>query len=298
MVAFFRDLLRDFRRNPNPYLFISPFFILFLFFGLVPIFYSFYMSFFEFVTFTEMEFVGLSNYARVFRDGDFRLSVWNTIVIMLVHVPTKVFFALVLAVVLNSKLIKFANFFRLSVFLPVVTAPVVVALVFAILLDTNYGIVNYVLGWFGVTPVRWLTDPFWAKPAVIIAQTWRWLGHDMVIMLAGLQAISKDYYEASSIDGANALQAFWKITVPLMWPVTLFCIVLSTINGLQMFDTVYVLTGGGPAKASLVIGVLLYNNAFQYFRFGYASAMAYVLGAMIFVLSLVQMKFASRRAAS
>ncbi|MET3287566.1 UNVERIFIED_CONTAM: lactose/L-arabinose transport system permease protein [Brevibacillus sp. OAP136] len=275
----------------TPYLFIAPAILLFLIFTVYPVFQSLLLSF-QVKKEGQMIFGGLANYARLLNDQLFWASVKNTCIILVVQVPIMTFLALILAVLVNASFIRFRSFFRISLFMPVITALVAYSIVFKIILDDNYGLLNYMLASMGFSRIGWLTDPFWAKVSIILAITWRWTGYNMVIFLAGLQNIPKDMYEAASLDGAGSVRQFFAITVPQMKPVILFSVVLSTIGTLQLFDEPYILTKGGPANATLTITQYLYQQGFKFFDFGYASAISYVLVIMIGVLSYVQMKWA------
>ena len=272
-----------------PYFFIAPAVLLFSIFFAYPAIASFLLSF-QASQGGEMVFVGLDNYTRLLSDPIFHKSLINTFIILAVYVPVMTTLAILLAVMLNSALIKAKGFFRVSFFLPSVTSLVAASIVFILLLDENYGFLNYILEQMGVTGIAWLTHPVWAKVSVILVMLWRWTGYNMVILLAGLQSISKDYYEAASIDGAGRVRQFFSITLPQLKPVILFTVVLSTIGALQLFDEAFILTQGGPNNATLSVIMYLYNNAFQYFDFGYASAVAYVLLVIIAILSWAQLK--------
>jgi lactose/L-arabinose transport system permease protein len=175
---------------------------------------------------------------------------------------------------------------------------VITGLVFKFLFNPSFGLVNRLLEPLGIAPGNMLADPTWMKPVLIIALLWRWTGNDMVIMLAGLQSIPGDLYEAARVDGASGPQMFWHITVPLMRPVILFDAIISTIGTFNLFAEPFVLFGqnGGPGQAGMVTGTLLYQNAFVYFKFGYGAALAWVLALIIFVLSMLQLKLGSREA--
>jgi lactose/L-arabinose transport system permease protein len=199
-------------------------------------------------------------------------------------------------VLLNSNRVRFRGFFRTIYFLPVVTSLVITGLIFSFLFSSTFGLVNRLLEPFGIAPISWLSDPTWMKPVLILALLWRWTGNDMVIMLAGLKSIPADLYEAARVDGASGPQTFWHITVPLMRPVILFDAIISTIGTFNLFAEPYVLFGsnGGIGQAGLVTGTLLYQNSFEYFKFGYGAALAWVLAMIIFVLSMIQLKVGSR----
>lgn len=273
-----------------PYLFIAPAVLLFLAFILYPIISSLLLSFQTRIG-PENVFVGFENYARLFGDRLFYTALGNTFLILIVQVPIMLTLALGLAVLLNSALGSLKGFFRVAYFMPAITALVAYAIIFAILLNQDFGAINYLLSLVGIDPVPWLTSGFWAKVSLILALTWRYTGYNMVIFLAGLQGISQDLYEAAAVDGATRWRQFVSITVPQLRPVILFTVVLSTIGTLQLFDEPFVLTDGGPNNATLTIAMYLYQNGFQFFDFGYASAIAYVLVVLIAALSFFQIRF-------
>lgn len=289
-------LLARWWRVASPYIFISPFYIIFLLFGLLPILFSVGVSLYDWRGTTPGSFVGIDNYRILLRDPALYRSLWNTVVVWLGSTPPIILLALCFAVLLNARLVRFRGLFRTIYFLPVVTSLVVTGLIFGQLFSGSYGLVNSVLERFDVPGVNWLNDPRWMKPALILALMWRWIGNDMVIMLAGLQNIPTDLYEAARVDGASEWQAFWRITVPLMRPVILFDAILSTIGAFNLFAEPYVLFGpeGGMQQAGLLTGTFLYQNSFRFFKFGYASAIAWVLAVIIFALSMLQLKFGSR----
>lgn len=238
----------------------------------------------------EKYFVGLDNYKRLFGDKVFYKSLTNTFIILIVQVPLMLTIAILIAVGLNSTLIRFRGVFRTIYFLPAITALVAASIVFMIVLDGNYGVANYLLSLVGIDPIDWLSHPFWAKVSIILVMTWRWTGYNMVIFLAGLQNIPQELYEAASIDGAGNVRKFFRITLPQLRPVFIFTVVMSTIGTLQLFDEAYILTNGGPNNATMTITLYLYETGFKYFDFGYASALAYILVIIIAVISWVQMK--------
>jgi len=286
-------------RIAAPYVFISPFYIIFLAFGLLPIVFSLAVSLYDWRGTTPGAFVGLQNYHVLLRDPAFYKSLWNTVYVWIGSVPPMILLALVFAAILNSRRVRFRSMFRTIYFLPVVTSLVITGLVFGQLFSMSFGLVNSVLETLGIPPVNWLNDPTWMKVILILALLWRWTGNDMVIMLAGLQSIPTDLYEAARVDGATDVQAFWHITIPLMRPVILFDAIISTIGTFNLFAEPYVLFGQGGAinQAAVVTGTFLYQNSFRYFKFGYASAIAWVLAAIIVALSMLQLKLGSREAA-
>ncbi|MBP0726512.1 sugar ABC transporter permease [Bacillus sp. RG28] len=273
-----------------PYFFIGPALIFILVFTIYPVISSFILSFQE-VRGVEKTFVGLSNYTRLFHDPIFYKALLNTFEILIFQVPIMIAFSLLIAVGLNSSLVKFKSFFRIAYFMPAITALVAASIVFMILLDEHFGLVNYFLSSIGMNPIHWFTSPFWAKVSIILVMTWRWTGYNMVIFLAGLQNIPNELYEAASIDGAGKVKQFFMITIPQLKPVFIFTVVMSTIGTLQLFDEPYILTKGGPNSATMTITLYLFQTGFKYFEFGYASAIAYVLVFIIGIVSWIQMKW-------
>ena len=270
-----------------PYLFLTPAIGLFAVFMAYPIIYSFLLSF-QTSEGGELVSAGLSNYRRLFSDEIFYTALKNTFIIMIVQVPLMLFLAIVLASCLNA-VKRLTGIFRVSFFMPAVTSLVAYSIIFSIMLMGD-GIINQFLSQVGIGAVPWLSNPVWAKAALILAMTWRWTGYNMVIYLAAMQNISESLYEAASIDGATRLKQFFTITIPQLKPVILFTAILSTIGTLQLFDEPYLLTKGGPSDATLTIGMYLYQTGFRYYDFGYASTLAYVIVVLIAILSFIQFK--------
>lgn len=288
---------RDISKNRWPYIFISPFYILFIIFGAFPVLYSIYLSFHKFKGLGELEFVGLTNFTFLFGPGGraFWQSIENGIILFLLYVPIMTFLALVLAVILNSKMVKFFQGYRMMIFAPYVTSMIAAGFVFRLMLENDGGLVNLILETLGVAGIPWLEHQWWARISLSLLIIWGWLGYNMVIMLAGLQIIPKELNEAALIDGASPTQAFFRITIPLMRPVILFSVILSTMGSFSLFNEVQALTqGGNPARATLTTLVHIYNVAFGDFRFGRASAQAYVYFALILVLTLLQFRYFGR----
>lgn len=274
--------------NPaTPYLFLLPVIVLFLAFKVYPYAYAAWLSLTTKVRGIDT-FVGLENYIRLTQDPLFYTALWNTFVILIIQVPLMLCLAIGLAVAFNSLLLRARAVFRIAYFVPIVMGLVAYGILFRALLKTDGGLVNSALEIFGIEPIAWLGDPILAKVSIIIAMTWHYTGQSAVIYLAQLQSISTDLYEAAEVDGANARQRFWNITLPGLRPAILLTVILSTIGTLQLFDEPYVLTNGGPDNATLTIGMYLYQNGFKYLDFGYASSIGYALVAIIGVLALVQ----------
>ena len=286
------------RRHKPFYLFISPFFILFAVFGLYPLLFSLYLSFVKWDGLTEPVWIAFANFAAMVDDDILLTSLWNTLVIGLLYVPPMLILAFLFAVWLNTPVLRFRAFFRAVFFLPSVTPMVVIAIVFSLIFGLETGFLNYgftgtveMLTGITIEPIPWLDSEQWSKTSLAMLVTWRWTGYNMILMLAGLQGISPEYYEAARVDGANALHRMWHITVPMMRPTFLFCGITSLIGTVYMFDEVFVLTRGGPGISSLNFGLYLFNTSFNDFRFGYASAVAYTVAAVVFLISLVILRF-------
>ncbi|MEU6981127.1 MULTISPECIES: sugar ABC transporter permease [unclassified Streptomyces] len=277
------------RGRAAPYLFVLPALLLFAGFKLYPIAWSFLISLHRTVGGVET-FVGADNYLRLAEDPLLWTALRNTLLILAVQVPLMLALATGLAVALDSTLLRGRPVFRLGFFLPMVTGLVAYGIVFSVLLNKDYGLVNWVFGQFGADPVPWLTDPMWARISLGLALTWHYTGYNAVILLARLQTVPRELYDAVAVDGGGAFSAFRHVTLPGIRPALLLTTVLSTIGTLQLFDEPYVLTGGGPDNATLTIGVYLYQNAFKYFDFGYASAIAYALTVLVGLLGLIQFR--------
>lgn len=288
------SLLSEIKRNRVAYAYIAPFYLLFIVFGLFPIVSGFYISFFSWDGVSPLHFVALRNYARLLTDPMFWKALYNTFYIgILAHVFI-LLGGLVLAYILNSNLVKAKNLFKTIYFLPMVTSAVVVAIVFQSLFGTNSGLVNYGLQLAGLAKVDW-----WGgtgsnvKTAIIIMFAWKWVGWNMVIYLAGMQGISQDLYEAATIDGANHRQIFTKITVPILKPIILFTVIQSTMGTINLFTEPFVLTNsmqGGTGNQGLTVMMYLLQRApYGNNLYGYASACAYVLTAIIVVMSFLNM---------
>ncbi len=231
------------------YLFILPNFIGFVLFMLVPIIMALVFSFTNYDVISTMDFIGFENYIDLFTDDQFLISLRNTLWYCVLTVPSGVVLALLMAVLLNRQL-KGMAIFRTLVFIPVITSMVAVSLVWSMLYEDNSGLLNILLGYLGLGPVHWLTDTNMAMISIAIMSVWKGLGYDMTIFLAGLQGVPGELYEAATIDGANSVQKFFKITVPMIGPTTYFVTLMALIGSLQVFDQVNIMTGGGPVDAT------------------------------------------------
>lgn len=258
-----------------------------LIFQVYPLIFSFYASLTSWNLTSTPEFIGFSNFTSLFTTDRFFLkALSNTTIYALGTVFPTAALGLLFAVLLNLE-IRGRFIYRAIYFVPVVAPLVSIAILWQWIYEPNFGILNFILKIFGVQGPVWLGSSDWALLALIIAAIWRGLGYDIVLFLAGLQSISRDYYEAGAIDGANPIQNFFYITLPLLSPVTFLVVVLGVIDAFQVFTMPYVMTHGGPANATISIVLLLYNNAFQYSQMGLASAIAYCLFAIVLALTLI-----------
>lgn len=272
-----------------PYAMLLPTIVIFAVFMIYPILYSFYLSFTEFSGGT-YNFVGLQNYIELFHDPVFYKALFNTFFYLIIQVPVMISLALLLAVLIEQKFIRGKGFFRMATFLPTITSLVAYSLVFKVLFNTNYGLINYIIEFFGGEKVQWIYSAWPARASIIISITWRWVGYNMIILLAGIQAIPTEMYESASLDGANFWQQLFYITIPAIKPIILFTTITSTIGTLQLFDEPYILTQGGPNYATITLGEYLYDNGFTYLKFGFASALGYVMVIIIGLLSWLQFR--------
>jgi lactose/L-arabinose transport system permease protein len=287
---------RKLRRHRWPLLFISPFFILFAVFGIYPILFSGWLSFREWSLVGPALYVGLDNYRELLQDPFFWQAMVNAALLFFIYVPLMTFLAVVLAALLNARYVRLQGFWRAAIFLPnIMAGTVAAALTFQLLLDTNSGYANWLLSLLGVSPIPWLDDVWWARLSLGLLVLWAWLGFNMLIMLAGLQAIPPELIEAAKVDGAGPVRIFRKVTVPLLRPQIIFSITLSIIGTFQLFTEPFILTGGGPARATQTPVLEIWNNSFSFLRFGYAAAMSYIFLLLIIVVALAQFFLVSRR---
>ena len=274
------------------YGFLTPNLVGFLVFTFLPVLAALLLSFTEWDLLRPIKWVGLENYIRMFtRDPTFIRVLKNTTLFVLVTVPARMVLALMVALALNQSL-RGTTFFRTAFFMPVVSSTVAIALVWQWIFHADFGPLNSILWMLGVShPPNWLTSTQWALPALMIVSVWQGLGFNMVIFLAGLQGIPEQLYEAARIDGASGWQQFWRITLPMLSPTTFFVLVITTISSFQVFDLAVIMTEGGPANATNTVVYHIYRNAFQFFRMGYAAALAWLLFLVLFVITLVQFRY-------
>jgi multiple sugar transport system permease protein len=259
-----------------------------------PVVFSFYLSFHEWDYMSASRpFVGLGNYVRMIQHEKFWKTVRTSVTYAFTYVPVNIIVSLGLALLINRQ-VPGITLFRTAYFSPVITSSVAVALIWGWIFDAGFGLLNYLLSLFGIPPQMWLGDPKWALSCLVLMAVWNGVGYNMMIFLAGLQGIPQEYYDAAIVDGANPLQRFRHVTFPLLSPTTFFVFITGVMGALQVFDQIYILTKGAPAGTTRTIVYYLFENGFMYFDMGYASAIAWVLFAMIFALTLVNWRVAGR----
>ncbi len=283
------------KKDWGAYLYLMPVIIILVVFHVFPIFMSLGVSFFEWDLIGDANYVGIGNYTRLFDDPMFWKSIWNTIYYAALSIPLTILLSMGIAILLNNP-IKGLGFYRTAYFIPVVTSINAVAIVWNFIYHPDFGLLNKILGIFGISPIAWLQDPNWAMPAIILMSVWKGLGNNIIIFLTGLQNIPKHLYEAARIDGANRWQQFIHITWPLLSPTTFFIFTMSVIGSFQVFSQVYMMTPrGGPLKSTMVVVYYLYRKAFDQFEFGYALAMAFVLFLIIFACTLFNKLYVEKK---
>jgi len=275
------------------WLFVSPAVLLIGLFGVAPIIWALIISFQNNSLITSGTWVGLANYRHLLHDPMFAASVRRTIVYTVLFVPITLFGALAVAVALNRRL-RGMRFYRTAVFAPVVTSTVATAIMFSWLLDPYFGVVNIILNKLGFASQGFFQNPSQALYCIVIVTVWGWLGFAVVIYMAALQGIPSELLEAAEIDGATRWRAFWRVQFPLLGPTTLFLVVWLSINALQLFDEIYVITRGGPLASTTVVVYYLFQQAFAFFQAGYATAIAYVVFLAILLLTVVQLLIGRR----
>lgn len=242
-----------------------------------------------------MKFLGFENYTTMFSSADFWNSLYVTFLYVFVTVPISILIGLLLALLVNLPWLKGKGLFRTMFYIPVITSMAAAAVIWAWIFESNVGLMNYFLSWFGIQDIKWLSDSKFALVALMIIGIWKRIGYNMVLFLAGLQTIPRTYYEAAEIDGATPLKKFFAITWPLLSPTTLFVTVMQFIASFRVFISVSVMTRGGPAQSTQVITYYLYENAFSYLKFGYASAISVFMFLMMLVFTIAQFSFSKKR---
>ncbi|MFD0773437.1 carbohydrate ABC transporter permease [Streptomonospora algeriensis] len=283
----------------SPYLFITPFFLLFGVFGLFPLLYTVWVSLHDWSLIGGNEgFAGLDNYVRLAGDEKFWNALYNTLGIFAIAVVPQLLIALLLADTLNRR-IRFANVFRMTLILPYITSIAALAIVFSVVFGgEQFGLINQVLGTLGLDPVAWQAERYWSWTAIATMIDWRWTGYNALIYLAAMQSVSKDVYEAADLDGASRLRQFVQITIPLLRPTIIFTVIISTIGQMQLFTEPTIFGNNGYAGGSQgqfqTVMMLVFQETFDYQNFGYAAAISWVLFLIVVVMGLINVWLTSR----
>ena len=276
-------------RNATAYRFLTPYLLIFAIFWVWPIISSFLISF-QATRTVPWRFAPGFNWGRLIGDPAFFNALKNTLLILVIQVPVMITLAIVMAVLLNSPLLKARGLYRFAFFAPVVVGEVAYSAVFRLMFNLNFGIINKLLNSVGLPSIDWFSNVTPAMALIMIAVTWRWAGYNAIILLAGMQSIPEDVYEAATLDRVSKLRQFFYITLPLLRPVIVFCVVLSVIGTMQLFTEPFLITNrGGPGQGTETLGLFLYRQGFTSLNFGYASAVAYSMAALAIVISLFNM---------
>ncbi len=281
------------RRNHIGYLFVTPYALHFAIFIGFPLVFSLVLLFHRWDIVSPMVWVGLDNFAKLFRDNLFWQAMLNTGLFLLLHIPLQIAVALFLAIQLNER-IKLRGFFRAAFFLPVVVSGVVIAILWDQLYAKDTGVLNALLAQIGLPKIGWLIEPKMAMPAIALMATWKNVGLYIVLFLVGLQSVPPQMYEAASIDGAGAWQKFWRVTLPMLNPTIFMVVILSTIGGFSLFIEPYVMTGGGPMNRTLSAMLYIYKQGFFFYHMGYAATLGFAFAVIVLMVVLVQRKLVER----
>ncbi len=282
------------RRDKTGYLMSLPYVIYFCLFIGFPLIFSFVLVFHKWNIVTPMQWIGLRNFYRLFQDVQFFVSIRNTLVFLVIHIPLQIAVALLLAVLLNQK-IKCRGFFRALFFLPVIVSGVVITILWQQLYAYETGLLNLLLMKLGLSKIPWLIDSNWAMPSIAIMATWKNVGLYIVLFLVGLQGIPRYLYEAAEIDGAQPFQQFFHITLPALNSTMVLVVILSTIGGFSLFIEPFVMTGGGPMNSTLSAMLYIYNQAFYFGHMGYAATLGFFFAFIILLVVLLQKKLVERK---
>ncbi len=275
------------------YVMILPFFIIYIYFWLTPIFSMFFDSFTDYQLFGEKNFIGINNYLQIITDPVFRAAFTNTFVYAIGSLVPTMLIGFMLALLVNNKLLK-TRFARTFLFLPHVLSMVAVSMVWLLIYDPAFGHANFILKFLGFDPIKWLQDPSTAMMSIIIMSVWKSLGYNMMINLSGLQNIPEELYEVANIEGATPLQRIRYIVIPLMTPTTFFLLITGLIGSFNVFEQVNVLTGGGPANATTTMVHQIYLSGLAYYDMGYASAQSVILVSIILIVTLLNYRFGAK----
>ncbi|WCT57694.1 sugar ABC transporter permease [Paenibacillus kyungheensis] len=290
-----QNALQKLNKYKYPYLFIAPTLIILFLFSFIPIFIAIFISFTNMnlsglADFSNIKFNGFDNFVRLFSDATFQKSMFNTLIFVVIGVPSVVIISMAIAILINQGTSWIFKSFRVIYYMPSITNIVAVAVIWGYLYNSQYGLINQMLGFIGIDPVSWLQDPVIAKFSLIIMAVWKAIGLNMIIFLAALQGIPRTYYEAAQIDGASRWAQLTKITVPLLSFATFFVSITTLIGWIQFFEEPLVMTKGGPINSTMSMALFIYNTGFQRNNFGYAAAGSIVLFAIIILVTMIQFK--------
>ena len=296
--------MKNLSKKSAPYLFMAPYFLLFIAFSVIPIIFTLYMSLNEWDGYTGIKFVGLANYQRMFENGEFVLALKNTAIIMIMLIPLQLIFAIVIAYMINSKLVRHKEIFKTAVFTPYLVIPIAAGLLWAFFFDGgSSGTINVLLQSLHIIkePIDFLADPKLAKVVIAVIMLWRYTGYCVLFFIAGFVSVPEELYEAARVDGARAWHNFWNISLPMIKPIIIYMVITSLIGGFQTFDEPNIIytqgnyqTGpysGGPDNTVMTLVMLMGKGAFQNSQYGYGSAVAYGMFIVIAIFSFVSLKF-------
>ena len=282
------------KKNLTIFAFTSPWIIGFLSFGIYPIIISFYYSLCQYDVLREPMFIGLENYRTIlYEDAYFWKTIWNTLYYTIFRVPINIFLSLLVAILLNRTL-KASGLIRATFFLPSLISGVALSVIWIWIFNPQIGLLNTILAFFGLKGPLWLQDENWSKLSLVIMSTWSIGGGRMLVFLAALQNVNPNLYEALKLDGGNDLQCFWHITLPLISPVIFLWSVIEVIASMQIFTEAFIMTKGGPLESTLFYNLYLYNQAFENFNMGYASALAWILLVITLIITLAQFRLSKK----
>ena len=282
------------KKNLTIFAFTSPWVIGFLSFGIYPIIISFYYSLCQYDVLREQMFIGLENYRTIlYEDAYFWKTIWNTLYYTIFRVPINIFLSLLIAILLNRTL-KASGLIRATFFLPSLISGVALSVIWIWIFNPQIGLLNTILAFFGLKGPLWLQDENWSKLSLVIMSTWSIGGGRMLVFLAALQNVNPNLYEALKLDGGNDLQCFWHITLPLISPVIFLWSVIEVIASMQIFTEAFIMTKGGPLESTLFYNLYLYNQAFENFNMGYASALAWILLVITLIITLAQFRLSKK----
>ena len=282
------------KKNRTIFAFTSPWVVGFLSFGIYPIIISFYYSLCQYDVLREPMFIGLENYRTIlYEDAYFWKTIWNTLYYTIFRVPINIFLSLLIAILLNRTL-KASGLIRATFFLPSLISGVALSVIWIWIFNPQIGLLNTILAFFGLKGPLWLQDENWSKLSLVIMSTWSIGGGRMLVFLAALQNVNPNLYEALKLDGGNDLQCFWHITLPLISPVIFLWSVIEVIASMQIFTEAFIMTKGGPLESTLFYNLYLYNQAFENFNMGYASALAWILLVITLIITLAQFRLSKK----